>query len=150
MDFTSAIKSGFSNYFNFSGRASRSEYWYFTLFCVILGFGTGFIDGIAGFWLIAPTETEFGPVGGTGLLTSLAQLAVFIPGLSMIWRRLHDVDKSGAWFFIIFTCVGAIFLLVWYVTKGTAGPNRFGPDPLGSGEALPEPPTSDDGPTLEA
>ena len=68
----------------------------------------------------------------------------------MIWRRLHDVDKSGAWFFIIFTCVGAIVLLVWYVTKGTAGPNRFGPDPLGSGEALPEPPTSNDGPTLEA
>ena len=84
------------------------------------------------------------------LLAGLAGIALVIPGLAMVWRRLHDVDKSGAWFFIIFTCVGAIVLLVWYVTKGSAGPNRFGPDPLGSGEALPEPPTSDDGPTLEA
>ena len=53
-------------------------------------------------------------------------------------------------FFIGFTCIGLIPLLIWHVTKGTAGPNRFGPDPLGSGEALPEPPTSNDGPTLEA
>ena len=134
MDFTSAIKSGFSNYANFSGRASRSEYWYFTLFSVIVNIGASLIDQILGIYIVA----------------GLAGIALIIPGLSMIWRRLHDVDKSGAWFFIIFTCVGAIVLLVWYVTKGTAGPNRFGPDPLGSGEALPEPPTSDDGPTLEA
>ena len=134
MDFTSAIKSGFSNYANFSGRASRSEYWYFTLFSVIVNIGASLIDQILGIYIVA----------------GLAGIALIIPCLSMIWRRLHDVDKSGAWFFIIFTCVGAIVLLVWYVTKGTAGPNRFGPDPLGSGEALPEPPTSDDGPTLEA
>ena len=94
--------------------------------------------------------TEFGESAGVGLLTSIAQLAVFIPSLALIWRRLHDVEKSGAWFFIIFTCVGVVPLIIWYVTKGTAGPNRFGPDPLGSGDALPEPPTSNDGPTLEA
>ena len=150
MDFISAIKSGFSNYFNFSGRASRSEYWYWILFTVILGFGLGIIEGALGIYLVAPQMTEFGESAGVGLLSSIAQLAVFIPSLALIWRRLHDVEKSGAWFFIIFTCVGVVPLIIWYVTKGTAGPNRFGPDPLGSGEALLEPPTSDDGPTLEA
>ena len=94
--------------------------------------------------------TELGQSAGVGLLSPIANLALIIPCLAMIWRRLHDIDKSGAWFFIAFTCVGVILLIIWYVTKGTTGPNRFGPDPLGSGEALPEPPTSDDGPTLEA
>ena len=134
MDFTSAIKSGFSNYANFSGRASRSEYWYFTLFSVIVNIGASLIDQILGIYIVA----------------GLAGIALIVPGLSIAWRRLHDLDKSGAWWFIWLTCVGAIVLLVWFVTKGTAGPNRFGPDPLGSGEALPEPPTSNDGPTLEA
>ena len=124
----------FKNWNKFNGRANRAEYWYFTLFSVIVNIGASLIDQILGIYIVA----------------GLAGIALIIPGLSMIWRRLHDVDKSGAWFFIIFTCVGAIVLLVWFVTKGTAGPNRFGPDPLGSGEALPEPPTSDDGPTLEA
>ena len=134
MDFTSAIKSGFSNYTNFSGRASRSEYWYWFLFTVIVNLCASFIDQILGIYIV----------------TSLAGIALIIPGLSMIWRRLHDIDKSGAWFFIGFTCIGLIPLLIWHLTKGTTGPNRFGPDPLGSGEALPETPTSDDGPILEA
>ena len=150
MDFISAIKSGFSNYANFSGRASRSEYWYWFLFNIIVGFALGFIEGALGLYMIAPEMTEYGEMGGVGLLSPIANLALFIPSLAMIWRRLHDLDKSGAWWFIWLTCVGAIVLLVWAATKGTAGPNRFGPDPLGSGEALPEPPTSDDGPTLEA
>ena len=155
MGFTSAIKSGFSNYFNFSGRASRSEYWYWFLFSVIVGMGLGFIDGILGLYIVDPVlldpeMPEYGEVGGMGLLSSLAQLALFIPGLAMVWRRLHDIDKSGAWFFIIFTCIGAIFLIIWYVKKGTAGPNRFGPDPLGSGDALPEPPAPGEGPSLGA
>ena len=150
MDFTSAIKSGFSNYTNFSGRASRSEYWYWTLFTVIIGMGLGFIEGALGLYIIAPEMTELGESSGLGLLSSIANVALLIPSLAMYWRRLHDIDKSGAWWFIWLTCVGLIVLFVWSVTKGTAGPNRFGPDPLGSGEALPEPPTSDDGPTLEA
>ena len=112
MDFTSAIKSGFSNYTNFSGRASRSEYWYWFLFAVIVNLGANFIDPILGIYIVQPTELS----AGTGLLSPIANLALFIPSLAMIWRRLHDIDKSGAWFFIIFTCVGAIVLLVWYVT----------------------------------
>jgi len=155
MDFTSAIKSGFSNYFNFSGRASRSEYWYWFLFNVIVGFALGIIEGALGLYMIDPVlldpeMPEYGEIGGLGLLSPIANLALFIPSLAMGWRRLHDIDKSGAWWFIWLTCVGAIVLLVWAATKGTAGPNRFGPDPLGSGEALPDPPAPGDGPSLEA
>ena len=155
MDFTSAIKSGFSNYAYFSGRASRSEYWYWTLFTVIVGFALGFIEGALGLYMIDPVlldpeMPEYGEIGGLGLLSPIANLALFIPSLAMIWRRVHDVDKSGAWWFIWLTCVGAIVLLVWAATKGTAGPNRFGPDPLGTGEALPDPPAPGDGPSLEA
>ena len=150
MDFISAIKSGLSNYFNFSGRASRSEYWYFYLFFIILSIAARIIDGFLQIYIIQPVETEFGSAGGTGLFAGLVNLGLLIPFLSLTWRRLHDLDKSGALFFIAFTCIGLIPLLIWHATKGTTGPNRFGPDPLGSGEALPEPPTSDDGPTLEA
>jgi len=155
MDFTSAIKSGFSNYANFSGRASRSEYWYWFLFNIIVGFALGFIEGALGLYMIDPVlldpeMPEYGEIGGLGLLSPIANLALFIPSLAMIWRRLHDVDKSGAWWFIWLTCVGAIVLLVWAATKGTAGPNRFGLDPLGTGEALPDPPAPGDGPSLEA
>ena len=135
MDFTSAIKSGFSNYTNFSGRASRSEYWYWTLFTVIIGMGLGFIEGALGLYIIAPEMTELGESSGLGLLSSIANVALLIPSLAMYWRRLHDIDKSGAWFFIGFTCIGLIPLLIWHVTKGTTGPNRFGP----------ESPSSDDG-----
>ena len=153
MGFTSAIKSGFSNYFNFSGRASRSEYWYWILFCFIVGMGLGFIDEILGIYIIQPEPSPFiegQTMGGNGLLSSIAQLALFIPGLALTWRRLHDLDKSGAWWFIWFTIIGVIFLIIWHCTKGTAGPNRFGPDPLGSGDTLPEPPAPGEGPSLGA
>ena len=120
MDFTSAIKSGFSNYTNFSGRASRSEYWYWTLFTVIIGMGLGFIEGALGLYIIAPEMTELGQSAGVGLLSPIANLALIIPTLAMIWRRLHDIDKSGAWFFIAFTCIGMILLIIWNVTKAVS------------------------------
>ena len=129
MTFLKSIETCFYKYAEFKGRASRSEYWWFVLFVMIC-------------WIIG---FALGPV-----IEIVIGLGLFLPGIAVCARRLHDLDKSGAWWFIWLTCVGAIVLLVWAATKGTAGPNRFGPDPLGSGEALPEPPTSDDGPTLEA
>ena len=131
MSFIEAIKSGFSNYFTFSGRASRSEYWYWVLYGFLLSFVVGYI-------------------GVPPIVSSITSLVLLIPGLAVFWRRMHDLDKSGAWFFIAFTGVGGILLLVWACSKGTSGSNRFGSDPLGSGDALPEPPAPSDGPTLEA
>jgi uncharacterized membrane protein YhaH (DUF805 family) len=118
MGFVEAISSGFSNYVGFSGRAPRSAYWFWTLFTILLYIVTIIID-------MAILRSEFRP------LTTIAQLALFLPSLAVAIRRLHDRDKSG-WFFllVLIPLVGAIILLIWFCQRGTIGPNRFGPDPL--------------------
>jgi uncharacterized membrane protein YhaH (DUF805 family) len=119
MNFTQAIASGFQNYVNFSGRASRSEYWFWTLFVILLSIAAGLID------LALFRSLDFSP------RQSLVSLGLFIPGLAVSIRRLHDLDRTGWWFLLVFTIIGAIVLLVWNGMRGTIGPNRFGPDPLG-------------------
>jgi|SRR6267142_2765103 len=120
MSFGEAISSGFSNYVNFSGRAPRSAYWYWVLFVVLLSIVTNVIDAMV-----------FGSAGFAPLST-IVGLGLFLPGLAVGIRRLHDLDKSGWWWLLIFIpLVGAIILIVWACTRGTMGPNRFGPDPLG-------------------
>ena len=120
MNFGEAIKSGFSNYVTFSGRAARSEFWYWTLFALLVSLAAGIIDE-------ALIEAE------TGLFGPLVGLALFLPGLAMSVRRLHDIDRTGWWVLISLTIIGIILLIVWACFKGTAGPNRFGPDPLAGG-----------------
>ena len=67
---------------------------------------------------------------------SLGSLALFLPALALAVRRLHDLDRSGWWLLVGFVpIVGTIVLLVWFCTRGTEGPNRFGPDPL-AGERI--------------
>jgi len=115
MGFGEAIKSGFSHYVTFSGRAQRSALWYFVLFFVIVSIVTNIID------------VALGTYGIVGLLVSLALL---LPYLSVWIRRLHDLDRTGWWVLISFTGIGIILLIVWFCMKGTTGPNRFGADPL--------------------
>jgi hypothetical protein len=64
-----------------------------------------------------------------------------LPGIAVGVRRLHDVDRSGWWLLLAFIpLVGTIILIVWFCTRGTPGPNRFGPDPLsGIGQITPRP-----------
>ena len=108
-----AIESGFSNYVNFSGRAVRSEYWYWVLFVILAEIVTAIIDyGILGYQIT----------------TSLFGLAVFLPGLAVSIRRLHDMDRTAWWLLITFTGIGSILLIIWFCFRGTQGPNRFGPD----------------------
>src|ERR1700730_9774728 len=120
MGFTQAIAAGFQNYVNFSGRAPRSEYWYWTLFSILATIAAALID-----LAVFRNVTDVSP------LQSLVSLALFLPGLAVSVRRLHDLDRTGWWFLLVFTIIGAIVLLVWYCMRGTIGPNRFGPDPLG-------------------
>jgi uncharacterized membrane protein YhaH (DUF805 family) len=61
---------------------------------------------------------------------TIVGLALLLPGLAVSIRRLHDLDRTGWWILIALTGIGAILLIIWYVMKGTDGPNRFGPDPL--------------------
>jgi uncharacterized membrane protein YhaH (DUF805 family) len=68
---------------------------------------------------------------GYQVTTSLFGLAVLLPGIAVAIRRLHDLDRSGWWFLLsLIPIVGWIILIIWYCTRGTEGPNRFGPAPL--------------------
>jgi uncharacterized membrane protein YhaH (DUF805 family) len=116
----------FENYSNFKGRARRSEYWYFALanglisiLFIIVG---SIIGGILG-------DAITGLIIGYSLF-GLYTLATLLPALGVIVRRLHDVDKSGWFYFIAFIpFVGGIWLLILFCTEGTHGPNQYGPDP---------------------
>jgi uncharacterized membrane protein YhaH (DUF805 family) len=119
MTFGQAIKSGFSNYATFTGRATRSEYWYWILFAFLVGVGAGIIDR-------ALVDSEFGLVG------PLVSLALLLPNIAVAVRRLHDLNSVGWWVLIVITIIGIVILIIWFCQKGTAGPNRFGPDPLAS------------------
>lgn len=95
------------NYATFSGRARRSEYWYFFLFNFIISFILGFIGGI--------THLTF-----LGIIYSFA---VIIPGIAVSIRRMHDVGKSG--WFILFP----FYNLILVFTEGEKGSNLYGADP---------------------
>jgi uncharacterized membrane protein YhaH (DUF805 family) len=119
MNFTEAVTSGFQNYANFSGRNQRSAFWYWVLFCVIAAIVLGLVD-----------SAIFGD--GTPVLSGLFSLATLIPYLAVGARRLHDTDRSGWWQLLLFIpLIGIIVLIVWWASRGTPGPNRFGPNPLG-------------------
>jgi len=132
MDFITAVKTCFSKYVTFSGRAQRSEFWWFMLFGFVTNFVLGFIPLVGLIW----------------------SLALMLPNFSVTARRLHDTDRSGWWMlapygFMIVAgismavhagpvamIVGAlgfvmmIVLIVWLASRGIDGENRFGPDPL--------------------
>jgi uncharacterized membrane protein YhaH (DUF805 family) len=121
MNFFDAIKSGFHNYVNFSGRAVRSEYWYWTLFVIVLVGVLGVVDQ-----MLNPGAR----MGAFSVLNGLVSLALILPGIAVSVRRLHDIDRTGWWLLLGFTVIGALVLIYWACQRGTSGPNRFGPDPM--------------------
>ena len=122
MSFGAAIQSFFKNYANFKGRARRSEFWYSLLFVGVVAVVLDLV--MPGTPTVLPDGT---PVPAIGLLASLWQLAVIVPGLAVAWRRLHDVDKGGPYYFMaLIPFVGAILLLIQFAKEGTPGANRFG------------------------
>lgn len=120
MTFSEAISSGFRNYVGFSGRASRSEFWYWILFTVLVSIALTIIDlGILG------TSSNVNP------FSSIWSLITFLPSLAIGVRRLHDTDRSGWWWLIAFIpVIGIIVLIVFWCFEGTRDANRFGHDPL--------------------
>jgi uncharacterized membrane protein YhaH (DUF805 family) len=122
MNFFEAISSGFRNYVGFSGRAIRSEYWYWVLFTLLLGIVTAVLDLVI---FSAATASGFSP------LNVIASLATLLPSLAVGIRRLHDRDQTGWWILLaLIPVIGWIILIIWYCLRGTVGPNSFGPDPL--------------------
>jgi uncharacterized membrane protein YhaH (DUF805 family) len=120
MDFMTAVRTCLSKYVDFSGRARRSEYWYFALFNVLVSVVTSIVDTVIG--------TDFDN-GSGGLLSSIASLALLLPSLAVGVRRLHDTDRSGWWILIgLIPIIGWILLIVWFVTDSKPD-NQYGPNP---------------------
>lgn len=149
LTFAEAIKTCFRKYATFRGRASRSEYWYFTLFLLLAG------------TVLSVLETAMGQDGQ--VLGGIFSLVTFLPSISATVRRLHDTDRSGWWVgggwaaLIVLSLLGGYFagqiagpdapsgamigilgglglavlgywvlMLVFMCQRGTPGPNRFG------------------------
>lgn len=109
MQFGEAVRTCLNKYVTFSGRASRSEYWYFSLFAYLAMFTASLANEGAGV---------------------IAYLLLILPMVAAYQRRLHDRDKSGWW---IWSCVFILpipWVFVWTVQRGTIGENRYGPDPM--------------------
>lgn len=121
------------HYADFTGRARRSEYWFFVLFNMLAAFLCILIDYLLGttFKITLPNGAQTLPYGWIYFAYVLATL---IPGLAVGVRRLHDVGKSGWMMLISFIpLVGAIWLLVLFFTDSQVGMNKWGPNPKGIG-----------------
>lgn len=128
MTFVDAVKSVYRKYFTFSGRAARSEFWWYMLFMLLMNIALAIVFG--------DNTTVTGPgylevYSRSDLVGDLWNLFNLIPTLAVASRRLHDTDRSGWWQLLYMVpLIGAIVLIVWWVARGTPGQNRFGADPL--------------------
>lgn len=134
MNFSESIKSGFSKFDTWQGRSSRSEFWNFFLFQIIVLIAATILDNVFGtdFKVTNPATGEEQSLV-YGYLYTLAAVVMFLPNLAVLIRRFHDTNHSGWWYWLILVpLVGAIVLLIWLCSRGTDGTNRFGEDPLGN------------------
>ena len=120
MDFATSIKTCFSKYGVFSGRASRSEFWWFALFGFIGGIVTTVIDVM----ILGYSVESYGP---TNIIFTII---TFLPYLAVGARRLHDINKSGWWQLLWYVpVIGWIILIIWGTRQGNNGNNQHGSDP---------------------
>ena len=126
MGFAEAVSSGLSQYVGFSGRARRSEFWWFYLFTALVVVAGLVLDAV---------------LGTGGLLYGLTVLGLFLPQLAVSVRRLHDIDRSG-WAYLLYVIpfAGFILLIVFNTKEGQRGANRFGADPKGATDGYGYPP----------
>ena len=125
VSFQNAVGLGFQHYYDFKGRSTRSEYWWWLLFVVLAGIALTIVDMGIG---------TFDYESGDGLLSGLFKLATLIPGLALGARRLHDINKSAWWLLMwlsFLLIIPVIVLLVWAARQGDNGTNRYGPAPRG-------------------
>jgi uncharacterized membrane protein YhaH (DUF805 family) len=107
----------------FTGRARRKEYWYFTLFNIVIIIPLTLIDMMTG---------TFSNEANMGLFSGVFILAILIPSIAVSIRRLHDTNRTGWWMLISFIpIIGPIVLLIFLVQDSQIGENRYGPNPKG-------------------
>lgn len=125
----------FENYANFKGRARRSEYWMFALAQFIILISIFILGGVLG----AIFGNGLAGIGLSYFVFIIYSLATLLPTLGVVVRRLHDVGKSGWFYFIAFVpVIGGIWLFVLMVTDGDQGTNEYGPDPKNNHEEIGE------------
>jgi len=113
MSFMSATKSGIGKSFTFSGRSSRSEYWWWMLASIL-------------FQIICTIIAVLGNVG----VAAIFPILLVLPTATMIVRRLHDLEKSGWWFLIVLIpLVGILYLIYLFIQEGDLNENIYGPVP---------------------
>ena len=116
MDFQTSIKTCFKKYADFSGRASRSEFWWFELFLLIGGIVTMIID----IMMLGYTFEDDGPI------QIIFAVVTFLPVIAVGARRLHDINRSGWWQLLYITLIGIILLIIWWATVGENKKNNHG------------------------
>ena len=119
MNFGQAIQTCMGKYATFEGRASRSEFWWFYLFTVLVSLAANWVGLVV--------------LGDSMGLATLANLLLLLPILAVEVRRLHDTGRSGWWLLLVFTGIGIIVLIVWWASEGQPDDNDYGPPP----ESLP-------------
>ena len=119
-------------YADFSGRARRKEYWMFYLFHLIIVFLLVFLMAFSGGGFEAGSEPNFVVIAILGIYV----LATIIPTVAVTVRRLHDIGKSGWWYLINFIpYIGGFVLLIFACMDSNNGPNEWGENPKGLGNA---------------
>ena len=117
------------NYSNFKGRARRKEYWMFTLMYIIILIFATILDNVIG-TTFEIAGTNLGYNLGYGWVYLIVGLLHLLPSLSLVVRRLHDVGKSGWFYFIILIpVVGFIWIFILSIKEGEMGNNFYGSDP---------------------
>ena len=116
MDISTSIKVCFKKYAEFSGRASRSELWWFALFCFIGGIVTAIIDMM----VLGYSTESYGPIN------LVFSVITALPTIAVACRRLHDINKTGWWQLIYLTIIGIILLIIWWATVGENKKNIHG------------------------
>ena len=126
MGFGEAVKSCFNKYFDFKGRARRAEYWYFSLFVILVSTAFSVLDLL----IIGVSYDYYNNYGVFGFAELIFTLATIIPGISVTFRRLHDINRSAWWLLLsLVIIIGWIILFIWFCTDGNKEKNRFGPNP---------------------
>ena len=116
MDLQTSIKTCFNKYADFSGRALRSEFWFFCLFTFLGGIITVIIDVI----ILGYSVESYGPIN------LIFSVGVLLPSFAVTTRRLHDINRSGWWQLLYITIIGIVLLVIWCATEGENKKNKYG------------------------
>ena len=116
MNFQTAVSTCLAKYGTFQGRATRSEFWWFYLFAILMDWAATIVGNFI--------SQDLGSV-----FQALVSLTLVVPLLAVGCRRLHDIGRSGWWQLLLLTLIGTILLIVWWATPTKNEPNAYGEVP---------------------